>query len=171
MLIFFGRRGSGISLANLHHHKGLVTCRTPTAVDLQNPGFSAMQTLLLPASRSGSAPPSPSPSLAAKPLSSLHRPSLSSFIQSPNLPYSLSSLHLISPLKIHHSLPFSPLYTQKQRTTPLASSPPISAAYASPNGDSEKAKLAQVIFCSWQKRCLRIHLWIELNGLTNRCAL
>ncbi|KAM7470462.1 hypothetical protein LguiA_008645 [Lonicera macranthoides] len=103
-----------------------------------------MQTLLLPASRSGSAPPSPSRSLAAKPFSSLHRLSLSSFIQIPNLHSSLSSSHLISPLKIHHSLPFSPLYTQNQITTPLAYSAPTSAAYASQNGDSEKAKLAQV---------------------------
>ncbi|KAI3815233.1 hypothetical protein L1987_14894 [Smallanthus sonchifolius] len=92
-----------------------------------------MLTFLLPAARSGSAPPS----LAAiKPsLPTLHRP-----LSSPNFPSSLSS-STHPPL----SFPSSSLHIYRNPIKcPKLASAPISAANNSPNQDSEKAKLAQV---------------------------
>ncbi|KAI3712279.1 hypothetical protein L1987_70830 [Smallanthus sonchifolius] len=92
-----------------------------------------MLTFLLPAARSGSAPPS----LAAiKPsLPKLHRP-----LSAPNFPSSPSSSTL-PPL----SFPSSSLHIYRNPIKyPKLASAPKSAAKNSPDQDSEKAKLAQV---------------------------
>nr|XP_043624142.1 protein TIC 21, chloroplastic-like [Erigeron canadensis] len=95
-----------------------------------------MQTFLLPAARSGSAPP---PSTLTKQHSS------------PNLRRPLSALKFPS-LPTHTPLSFTPFSLQiyqnnnqisRNPITKIASAP-ISATYNSPNEDSEKAKLAQV---------------------------
>uniref|UniRef100_A0A5B7ASE2 Translocon at inner membrane of chloroplasts 21 n=1 Tax=Davidia involucrata TaxID=16924 RepID=A0A5B7ASE2_DAVIN len=107
-----------------------------------------MQTLLLPAARSGGALPAPPPSLAAKPSPSyIYRtppPTLFSN-HTPKLPYSQSSFSVSSRNTRQFLSPSSSpcIITPTNRTIPLASAP-ISTAYASPNGESEKAKLAQV---------------------------
>ncbi|KAI3716015.1 hypothetical protein L6452_23050 [Arctium lappa] len=96
-----------------------------------------MQSFLLPAARSGSAPP---PLPVTKPsLPSLHRP-----ISALNFPSSLSSSSTHTSLSFTSSSPFSPHIFRNQIKNPnkLASAP-ISAAYDSPE-DLEKAKLAQV---------------------------
>ncbi|XP_052205495.1 protein TIC 21, chloroplastic isoform X2 [Diospyros lotus] len=100
-----------------------------------------MQALLLPAGRCGGAPPSPA---AVKPLLPCplayapRLPSLSSFsISSLNTRQSLSS----SPTSLPSS---SSSYLMLRMKTTILASAPISAAYTSPNDESEKAKLAQV---------------------------
>lgn len=116
-----------------------------------------MQTLLLPAVRSGSAPAISSLSLAAKPSPS-HLISASpqpiSFKHTNNLPSSLSSFFL-SPQSLHYT-------SKSNHTKRILASAPISAAYTSSNDESEKAKLAQVI-----SRTLVVHfnifLWNEVN--------
>ncbi|KAK2985845.1 hypothetical protein RJ640_018711 [Escallonia rubra] len=101
-----------------------------------------MQTLLLPAYRSGTAPPPaplPSPPLGAKSSPFIrHRPTLSF-----KLPSSLSSFSH-QPLSCTTSTCLSSRHiTLNLRTSPLASAA-ASAAYTSPNDDSDNAKLAQV---------------------------
>ncbi|XP_076938425.1 protein TIC 21, chloroplastic-like [Bidens hawaiensis] len=86
-----------------------------------------MLTLLLPAARSGSAPPS-LPGIKTS-LPKLHRP-----LSIPNFPSSLTHpFHF--PLHNYYRIPF--------KYHKLASAP-ISPAYSSPNDESEKAKLVQV---------------------------
>lgn len=96
----------------------------------------AMQTLLLPAARPGigSAPLAPPPAGKSCRHSFLRRPT--TLISSPSsLPF--------SPLKTEPlSLPQFRLISKRNRI--LASSP-VSAPYTSPNDDSEKNKLAQVL--------------------------
>lgn len=97
-----------------------------------------MQTFLLPAARSGSAPP---PLALTKPsLPNLHRP-----ISALNFPSSLSSSTHPS-LSFPSSSTFPPhLYRNQIKYPNKLVSAPVSAAYDSPpNVDSEKAKLAQV---------------------------
>lgn len=91
-----------------------------------------MLSFLLPAARSGSAPP---PLAVTKPsLPNLHRP-----LSALNFP-SRQSLSFAS-----SSSPFSLHIYRNQITYPNRhASAPIAAAYNSPNEDSEKAKLAQV---------------------------
>ncbi|CAL5329321.1 unnamed protein product [Camellia sinensis] len=111
-----------------------------------------MQALLLPAVRSGGAPPAPPSSAAANPLlrylrrsprvtPSNHTPRL------PSLPYSFSLSSLKPPQNLSSSstsLSSSFVSVSNRTTTPLASAP-ISTAYTSPVDDPEKAaKLAQV---------------------------
>lgn len=96
-----------------------------------------MQSFLLPAARSGSAPP---PLPVTKPsLPNLHRPiSALSFSSSIS-----SSTH--TSLSFTSSSPFSPrIYRNQIKYPKKLVSAPISAAYDSPNEDFEKAKLAQV---------------------------
>ncbi|CAL5377427.1 unnamed protein product [Camellia sinensis] len=112
-----------------------------------------MQALLLPAIRSGGAPPAPPSSAAANPLLRyLHRsprvtPSFNHTPRLPSLPYSFSLSSLKPPQNLSSSstsLSSSFVSVSKRTTTPLASAP-ISTAYTSPIDDPEKAaKLAQV---------------------------
>lgn len=100
-----------------------------------------MQTLLLPAGRSGVAPPAP-PYTAAL---SQHAPCSGSrpFLRFKASDYphsSLSSLKLLKSL----SSPFIILNNHCNRSVKTLASPPVSAAYSSPTDESEKAKLAQV---------------------------
>ncbi|XP_022868242.1 protein TIC 21, chloroplastic-like [Olea europaea var. sylvestris] len=97
-----------------------------------------MQTLLLPAARSGVAPPAP-PFTAriAKTLPSyLHHPLISSNA-TPNLHSSLSSVKSLQFLS-------SPCLILKNHDRKTNASSPISAEFSSPSDDSEKVKLAQV---------------------------
>ncbi|XP_057788220.1 protein TIC 21, chloroplastic [Salvia miltiorrhiza] len=100
-----------------------------------------MQTLLLPAARSGVAPPAP-PFKAAvsKPIScNVSRP-FSRFNTSLYPHSSLSSLKFLQSL----SSPYIILNNQSNRSAKTLASAPTAAAYTSPSDESEKAKLAQV---------------------------
>ncbi|XP_076919482.1 protein TIC 21, chloroplastic-like [Bidens hawaiensis] len=89
-----------------------------------------MLTSLLPAARSGNAPPSLA-GIKSSLLPKLHRP-----LSTPNFPSSLSSSTHPFHFSLHNNqIPF--------KYHKLASAP-ISPAYSPPNDDSEKAKLAQV---------------------------
>ncbi|CAK9136469.1 unnamed protein product [Ilex paraguariensis] len=91
----------------------------------------AMQTLLLPAGRSGNTQPASLPSAAAKPSSShFHRPTLS-FNFAPNLSFSFSSLKTLRSLCPSSTSSPSPYISLINRTRTLASAP-ISTAYTSP---------------------------------------
>lgn len=97
-----------------------------------------MQTLLLPAARSGVAPPAPPYKAAvSKPTPcNFSRP----FLRFGNTHYPYSSL---SSLKLLKSLS-SPYLILNNHSVKTLASPPIAAAYSSPSDESEKAKLAQV---------------------------
>lgn len=101
-----------------------------------------MQTLLLPAARSGTAPP-PTPSLFFSLKHKTPHALRSSGISIPSsAPFSLSSSFSLTPLKIHQLL-HPPHCTLNRRVVKTLSS--VSTAYpSSPGDDSEKAKLAQV---------------------------
>lgn len=100
-----------------------------------------MQTLLLPAARSGVAPPAPPYKAAvSKPIScNVSRPFLR-FNTSPYPHSSLSSLKFLQSL----SSPYIILSNQSNRCAKTLASAPNAAAYSSPTDESEKAKLAQV---------------------------
>ncbi|KAL3814262.1 hypothetical protein ACJIZ3_015530 [Penstemon smallii] len=95
-----------------------------------------MQTLVLPAARSGIAPPVPPPAFSKRLSFNIPRPLLR-FNSTLDLHSSLSSLNLLKSL----SSPYLILNNNCRKT--LASAP-IAAAYSSPTDESEKAKLAQV---------------------------
>lgn len=99
-----------------------------------------MQTLLLPAARSGLAPPPPPFKAAVSSNASRH------FLRFNTSPFPHSSL---SSLKFLQSLspPYTILNNHTAKTLASASAPtptPTAAAYTSPSDESEKAKLAQV---------------------------
>ncbi|XP_059647828.1 protein TIC 21, chloroplastic [Cornus florida] len=105
-----------------------------------------MQTLLSPVPRSaGASPWLPLPAKPSRPY--IHRPPPQTLLlnHTPNLPSSLSSFSLSSRTGHQFLSPSTSPHTvaPSNRTPPLAAAP-TSTAYASPNDDSEKAKLAQV---------------------------
>ncbi|XP_019173683.1 PREDICTED: protein TIC 21, chloroplastic-like [Ipomoea nil] len=98
-----------------------------------------MQTLLLPATRSGGAPPPLpmiSPVVAKRIPLNILRPLISPIPIT--LPHSLTS----SQAQRFLSPPYSSLIYTRSRT--LAAAGPVSATFVSPSEESEKAKLAQV---------------------------
>lgn len=122
-----------------------------------------MQTLLLPAARSGVAPPAPPYSVAVSrsiPCNA-SRPSLR-FNASPYPHSSLSSLKFLQSL----SSPFIILNNQSNRSVNAPASAPIAAAYSSPADESEKAKLAQVSISPflWVIVWLQSLCWLEFGA-------
>lgn len=102
-----------------------------------------MQTLLLPAARSGVAPPPPPyKAPVSKPVSCNVGRSFLRFSTSANLHSPLSSLKFLQSL----SSPYIILSNQSNRSAKTLASAPVAAAYSSPIDESEKAKLAQVSF-------------------------
>ncbi|KAL8541479.1 hypothetical protein ACS0TY_002666 [Phlomoides rotata] len=100
-----------------------------------------MQTLLLPATRPGVAPPAPpyTTALSQHTSFSLPRPFLR--LKASHYPHSpLSSFKLLKSL----SPPFIILDNHCNHSVKTLASPPVAAAYSSPSDESEKAKLAQV---------------------------
>lgn len=97
-----------------------------------------MQTLLLPAARSGVAPPTPRCTAAVS--RTLPSDNARSFIRFSSTPDPHSSL---SSFKLPTTLALSYLIVSNRSRRTLAS-PPIAAAFSSPTDESEKAKLAQV---------------------------
>lgn len=113
----------------------------------------AMQTLLLPAVRPGiGSAPSVHPAAG--------KPWRSSFLRCPNTLIPSTSSLPFSPLKTDPlSSPLFRLISKKNR---ILASAPVSSPFTSPNEESEKAKLAQVLpisavipvpFCSICKMC------------------
>lgn len=105
------------------------------------PDKQTMQTLLLPAARSGVAPPASLYKAAlSKPPSCNATRGFLRFSTSPYPHSSLSSLKFLQSL----SSPFIILRNQSNHSAETLASAPTAAAYTSPSDESEKAKLAQV---------------------------
>ncbi|KAI3445943.1 hypothetical protein Pfo_002608 [Paulownia fortunei] len=97
-----------------------------------------MQTLLLPAARSGLAPPAPPYTEAvSRPLPCNYPRPFVRFNTTSDPHLSLSSLKSVKSLS-------SPYLILNNHSIKTLASPPIAAAYSSPSDESEKAKLAQV---------------------------
>ncbi|KAK9286800.1 hypothetical protein L1049_015205 [Liquidambar formosana] len=113
-----------------------------------------MQTLLLPAARSGTSTSTPPPVVVGPSPCYLHRPtrrSLSCLPLYPPPPPSLSSFSLSSVMPFQALPPpssssFDALKHRRSKLSsfPTVASSPISPTFTSPNDESEKAKLAQV---------------------------